>query len=184
MRPARILGTFTAQRHASPTSGEDAVLPPACPAPLVLPKVRRPPRVEEPGALLRDHGDRGCVRPVRAQRPGDIQPVRTGHGGGGHQAKGPDSRHPPEDPGCHGRPSPVRRGQSRKRVFLANFALRRRLDDSRISRINDHGPRWQAHQLPLASPDGVDDQVRQWLAESIGVGLQDYLYEWVPGSLD
>jgi hypothetical protein len=74
----------------------------------------------------------------------------------------------------------------RKRGFLANFALHRRLDNPRIVKTIDYGPRWLAHVVRVQSSSDIDEELRAWLRESHDVvGLQTDLVDPVrprPGS--
>jgi hypothetical protein len=46
---------------------------------------------------------------------------------------------------CRCGPGPVRRAASRKKGFLASFALRRWVDSPRIVKTADYGPGWRGH---------------------------------------
>ncbi len=64
----------------------------------------------------------------------------------------------------------------RKDGFLASFALPRRVDGPRIVKHESYGPRWQAHQVRIASASDLDDELRGWLRESLAeVGMQAHL---------
>lgn len=60
-----------------------------------------------------------------------------------------------------------------KEGFLANFALHRWLESSRLVRLAEYGPRWRFHRLRVVSAADLDDELRAWLQESHDtVGLQ------------
>lgn len=64
----------------------------------------------------------------------------------------------------------------RKSGFQVAFALRRHLDNQRIVKTIDYGPRWQMHLVDVKSDDDLDNELRTWLQESHDtVGLQDDL---------
>jgi uncharacterized protein DUF5655 len=57
--------------------------------------------------------------------------------------------------------------------FVVTFALRRRLDNHRVHKIEDYGPRWQIHHVRVTGESDLDDELRAWLQESHDtVGLQ------------
>ncbi|HET6919967.1 MAG TPA: hypothetical protein VFI46_10955 [Jiangellaceae bacterium] len=61
--------------------------------------------------------------------------------------------------------------EPRKYGFLANFALHRWLDSSRVAKTVDYGPRWRVHYVRVRSEADVDDELIAWLQES-HVGVQ------------
>jgi hypothetical protein len=62
----------------------------------------------------------------------------------------------------------------RKGGFRANFALRRTLEDQRIVKATQYGPRWRVHHVDVRGDADLDEQLRQWLQESHDtVGLQE-----------
>ena len=64
----------------------------------------------------------------------------------------------------------------RKRGFLANFALHRWLDSSRIVKRVDYGPTWRMHHVMVRSRTDLDDELRGWLQEAHDVvGQQAHL---------
>ena len=63
--------------------------------------------------------------------------------------------------------------EPRKTGFLANFALHRWVDSTRIVKTEDYGPRWRRHIVRVQSEADLDDELRSWLQESHDVvGLQ------------
>lgn len=54
----------------------------------------------------------------------------------------------------------------RRDHVVATFALQRELKNSRIERVIDYGPRWQAHQIRIRSIEDIDPILRSWLEES------------------
>jgi hypothetical protein len=65
----------------------------------------------------------------------------------------------------------------RRDGFLAGFALHRWLDDPRVVKTADYGPRWRGHYVRIRSEANLDDQLREWLQESHDVvGLQRHLH--------
>jgi hypothetical protein len=64
----------------------------------------------------------------------------------------------------------------RKDGFVAAFALDREVTSPRIVKHESFGPRWQAHHVRIASPADLDDELREWLRESLEVvGMQAHL---------
>src|SRR5262249_32979095 len=58
--------------------------------------------------------------------------------------------------------------------FLASFALLRWIDNPRIIKKVDYGPRWRAHFVAVQSIADVDGELRTWLQEAHDtVGVQD-----------
>lgn len=54
----------------------------------------------------------------------------------------------------------------RRDGFLASFALHRWLDDRRIVKRDDYGPRWRAHFVLIRSEADLHEDLRSWLQES------------------
>jgi hypothetical protein len=66
--------------------------------------------------------------------------------------------------------------QPRKNGFLASFALHRWLDNPRIIKTEDYGPRWRIHLVSVRGEADLDDELRAWLQESHdAVGMQSDL---------
>jgi hypothetical protein len=66
--------------------------------------------------------------------------------------------------------------EPREDGFLANFALQRWLDSSRIVKTADYGPRWRAHYVMVQAEADMDTELRGWLQESHDiVGMQSDL---------
>jgi Domain of unknown function (DUF5655) len=60
----------------------------------------------------------------------------------------------------------------RRRGFQAAFALHRWLDNPRIVKKVDHGPRWRGHYVRIQARTDLDNELRGWLQEAHDVGLQ------------
>jgi hypothetical protein len=61
----------------------------------------------------------------------------------------------------------------RKDGFRAAFALRRKVRNPRIVKIDTYGPKWQGHFIDVRSAADLDDELRGWLQESHDtVGVQ------------
>ena len=66
--------------------------------------------------------------------------------------------------------------EPRKGGFLANFALQRWLDNARIVKTIDYGPRWRVHYVLVQAENDLDNDLRAWLQESHDtVGMQSDL---------
>ena len=64
----------------------------------------------------------------------------------------------------------------RKTGFLVAFALRRWIENPRIVKTADYGPRWRGHFVAVQSKADLDDELRGWLQEAHDtVGVQDDL---------
>jgi hypothetical protein len=64
----------------------------------------------------------------------------------------------------------------RKEHFVAGFALHRWLENDRIVKTIDYGPRWRYHFVRITSTADLDDELGAWLQESHDVvGLQSDL---------
>jgi hypothetical protein len=64
----------------------------------------------------------------------------------------------------------------RKTGFLVAFALRRWIENPRIVKTADYGPRWRGHFVAVQSKADLDGELRGWLQESHDtVGVQDDL---------
>jgi hypothetical protein len=64
----------------------------------------------------------------------------------------------------------------RKDHFLAGFALHRWLENPRIVKRVDYGPRWRGHYVRITSAVDLDGELRAWLQESHDVvGMQSDL---------
>ena len=67
----------------------------------------------------------------------------------------------------------------RRAGLVVSFALHRWVEDPRILRTIDYGPRWRVHEVLVRREDDLDAQLHAWLQESHNVvGLQSGL---VPG---
>jgi hypothetical protein len=63
--------------------------------------------------------------------------------------------------------------EPRKGGFLVSFALHRWLDNPRIVKTADYGPRWRAHYVRVRSDADLDHELIAWLQEAHDtVGLQ------------
>jgi hypothetical protein len=62
----------------------------------------------------------------------------------------------------------------RKSYFLAGFALRRRLRNRRIRRVEEYSPRFIGHLLAIRSENDLDAELKNWLRESFAVGRQEH----------
>jgi len=61
----------------------------------------------------------------------------------------------------------------RRTDFVVTFALHRWVDNPRILRRADYGPRWRAHSVRVATAADLDGELRSWLQESHDVvGMQ------------
>jgi Domain of unknown function (DUF5655) len=66
----------------------------------------------------------------------------------------------------------------RKDHFIAGFALHRWLENPRIVKTVDYGPRWRGHYVRITSAVDLDGELRAWLQESHDVvGMQSDLPE-------
>jgi hypothetical protein len=64
----------------------------------------------------------------------------------------------------------------RKTGFLVACALRRWIENPRIVKTADYGPRWRGHFVAVQSKADLDDELRAWLQEAHDtVGVQDDL---------
>jgi hypothetical protein len=64
----------------------------------------------------------------------------------------------------------------RKGGFVAGFALRRWIQNPRIVKTVDYGPRWRGHFVAVRSQADLDGELRAWLQEAHDtVGVQDDL---------
>lgn len=64
----------------------------------------------------------------------------------------------------------------RKSGFVAAFALRRWIENPRIVKTVDYGPRWRGHFVAVQSQAALDGELRAWLQEAHDtVGVQDDL---------
>ena len=62
----------------------------------------------------------------------------------------------------------------RQSGFVATFALRYRLDDPRIAKVEEHAADWWTHHVNVNSMAGLDEQLLEWVQESHDtVGLQE-----------
>ena len=64
----------------------------------------------------------------------------------------------------------------RKTGFVVGFALRRWIENPRIVKTVDYGPRWRGHFVDVQSRADLDGELRAWLQEAHDtVGVQDDL---------
>ena len=63
----------------------------------------------------------------------------------------------------------------RKTWLNGHLVLARRIDSPRFSKVEVYSPRNVLHAFRLHSPDEVDAEFRQWLAEAYLVGEQRHL---------
>ena len=64
----------------------------------------------------------------------------------------------------------------RKSGFVVSFALRRWVENPRIVKRVDYGPRWRGHFVAVRSQADLDGELRAWLQEAHDtVGVQDDL---------
>jgi hypothetical protein len=71
----------------------------------------------------------------------------------------------------------------RKDGFLAAFALHRWIQNPRIVKTHDYGPRWRGHYVEIRSEDDLNDELRSWLQEAYDtVGVQSDLPHRKTGS--
>jgi hypothetical protein len=62
--------------------------------------------------------------------------------------------------------------------FIASFALHRWLENPRIVKTVDYGPRWRGHFVRITSAVDLDGELHAWLQESHDVvGMQSDLTE-------
>lgn len=58
-----------------------------------------------------------------------------------------------------------------KKGLKVSFWLPRRIDHTRISRIEAISPQEYVHNVKLASLDDLDDQLQNWLCEAYALGM-------------
>ena len=63
----------------------------------------------------------------------------------------------------------------RKSHLLVGFALPRRLNHPRITKIEPYAPHFIGHRLRIDSEDQLDDELQRWLREAYAVGAQKHL---------
>jgi hypothetical protein len=63
----------------------------------------------------------------------------------------------------------------RTRWLDGHLVLARRIDSTRLRRVEVYSPRNVVHTFRLSSPEEVDDQFTAWLAEAYRVGRQEHL---------
>jgi hypothetical protein len=56
-----------------------------------------------------------------------------------------------------------------------SFWLKHRIDSRRLSNVELIPPRNFVHTFHVRSPEDLDDEVRGWLEEAYGVGIQEHL---------
>jgi hypothetical protein len=57
--------------------------------------------------------------------------------------------------------------------MTVGFALRRPLENPRISKVVQFNPRWYGHYLRVKSVNELDEEVFSWLCEAYKVGNQE-----------
>jgi len=63
----------------------------------------------------------------------------------------------------------------RKSSLAGHFVLARRTEHPRFARIETISARNQVHHFKIETPDDLDDQFDQWIAEAYAVGEQRHL---------
>jgi len=73
---------------------------------------------------------------------------------------------------------PLRRPVPAQRSLYRQFRLHRWLENPRIVKTVDYGPRWRGHFVRITSAVDLDGELRAWLQESHDVvGMQSDLTE-------
>jgi hypothetical protein len=63
----------------------------------------------------------------------------------------------------------------RKSYLQCAFGFRRRRDDPRFYKIEQHGPRWYTHYCRVEREEDFDDEFMSWIREAYDVGGQKHL---------